>query len=345
MKYYPEISDNAISVYSWNFGNQSVYYDNYNTDKWNLDKYSSYGIERSEKIIQTKYVLYPAITDTQAYIKYHLNFSNIINKSIITVNGNKRHAEHSLSVWASADNNTYAKIIEFDKPLDTTKQADITNYIKDNQTWIEFRFFRSSKGENMPRILDFSITAIPNDNETVDITPFRKEEQNTSSRDVSLYNPTNLIKEPSFEHYKDSDKPPIAWSFTSDNNAQASLDTSASDGNYSFRTSVRNVTSGNADLSQLFAINGSRYLFNVSYKQTGSGNTSVLLQWMDAQGKQTGNEQLDLYSNTSWNIFSFEKYIPSNTTQGTVILRYQTRKGDSGTVWFDDVRLYSAGED
>lgn len=331
-----------IDIYSWGIVTSREYSDNFDTDNWIADKYSSYGIERSKGIIHTKYVLYPNITDENTNVKYRFNFSGNIQNAEIKVTGNRRDRKHNLTIWTSKDNIIYSNIIEFDQTADDIKKADLTNYIKNNQTWIEFRFFRSSKRENMPRILDFSITAVPKDNETVEITPFRKERQNVSSVKVSRYNPTNLIKEPSFEHYKNSDKTPISWSFASDNGAQAGIDTIASAGNYSFRTSVRNATSGNADLSQLFAINGSKYLFNVSYKQTGEGNTSALIQWMDAQGKEIGNEKLYLYPNTSWNIFSFEKYIPQNTTQGKVILRYQTWKGDSGTVWFDDVQLYSA---
>jgi hypothetical protein len=334
-----------IDVYSWGIVTRQDYSDNFDTDKWNDDKYFSYGIDRSKGIIHTKYVLYPIIKDEETKVKYSFNFSGDLQVVMIDVNGTRRDTEHSLSIWASPDDKIYTKIIEFDKPMDIIKEADIINYIKDNQTWIEFRFFRSSKGDNTPRILDFSISADSKDNETVEITPFRKEGQAVSVVNDSRYSPTNLIKEPSFEHYKDSDKPPIAWSFTSNNGAQASIDTSASNGNYSFQISARNSTSGNADLSQLIMINEGKYLFNLSYKQVGNGNTSALLQWMDAQGKETGNERLGLYPNMSWTIFSFEKYIQANTTQGKVILRYQTQKGDSGTVWFDDVRLYSAGED
>lgn len=243
---------------------------------------------------------------------------------------------HNITVWASQDNTSYSKIIEFDNVSETTKQANITDYIKNSHVWIEFRFFGSSSGTSVPRIFDFSINTGLNNNNTIKAIPYKK---------ALYYNLPNLLIEPSFENYNNADKLPIAWSFTSDNSAQASIDASEFDGNYSFSTIVRNATPGYADLSQLFAINGSRYLFNISYKQTGEGNTSMLLQWMNSMGTETGKDQFNLNRSTSWNIFSYENYIPPNTTQGKVILRYQTQKGDSGTVWFDDVQLYSARED
>ncbi len=141
-------------------GRYAVYSDNFDTDKWNSDKYSSYGIDRSTGIIHTKYVLYPAILDEEAGVKYNFNFSGAVQEAAINVTGNRRDTEHSLSVWASKDNKIYTKIIDFDKTADDTKKVYINDYIENNQTWIEFRFYRSSTGDNTPRILDFALKAL-----------------------------------------------------------------------------------------------------------------------------------------------------------------------------------------
>jgi|GEM_PF-3961091 len=145
------------SVYS---GNYALYSDNFDTDKWNSDKYSSRGIDRSKGVIHTKYVLYPTILNEVTSVKYNFDFSNAIQKAVIKVTGNRRDTEHNLSVWASQDNVLYTKIIDFDKTADDTKKFNIDDYIKNNQTWIEFRFYRSSTGDNTPRILDFSLDAL-----------------------------------------------------------------------------------------------------------------------------------------------------------------------------------------
>lgn len=145
------------TVYSGEF---AVYSDNFDTDTWNLDKYSSYGIDRSKGIIQTKYVLYPIILNEETSVRYNFNFSSAVQKAAIKVTGNRRDTEHSLSVWTSKDNKVYTKIIDFDKLADDTKKVYINDYIENNQTWIEFRFYRSSMGDNTPRMLEFSLEAL-----------------------------------------------------------------------------------------------------------------------------------------------------------------------------------------
>lgn len=303
-----------------------------NNHRWKEDAYSIHGIAWSDKVDNDGGVLYPEYKDEITKIKYKFKIDSKKNdyKVKLKVTGTMRDLKHNISVMASIDNIVYYKVIEFNSTSRQSSEADITNYVYNNTVWIEFRLYGNSEGDNVPRINDFYIESLDKNNS---IYPLHANSMTF-----------NVIKEHSFENYQ-NDNSPISWSFTSDNGAQAGIDTSASSGNNSFRTTVRNATSGNADLSQLFAINGSRYLFNLSYKQTGSGNASALLQWMDAQGKEIRKDQLDLYPSMSWNIFSFEKYILTNTTQGKVTLRYQTQKGDSGIVWFDDVQLYSARED
>jgi hypothetical protein len=158
----------------------AVYSDNFDTDKWNSDKYSSYGIDRSKGIIQTKYVLYPTILNEEASVKYNFNFSSAVQKAAFEVTGNRRDTEHNLSVWASKDNKVYTKIIDFDKTADDTKKVYINDYIENNQTWIEFRFYRSSMGDNTPRILDFSLEALY---ETVPSLNVYSIAQNTAYQD------------------------------------------------------------------------------------------------------------------------------------------------------------------
>jgi len=339
------LDDQIVYIYTWGIVPKPTilaYSDDFDTDKWSSDTESSNGIDRSKGIIHTKYILYPIVMDSQSYVKYHLNFSNTPNRSTIIATGNRRHIEHNLSVWASADNKTYTKIIDFEEPKDTIKQADITSYIKDNQTWIEFRFFRSSKGDNMPRILDFSITADSKNNQTIEITPFGKDKDKLPGT-ILNYNPTNLLSEPSFEHYKDSTNPPIVWSFTSSNSGIPYIDNTGFDGNYSYRVSVQNTREGVADMSQLFDINENEYYrLNATHKQSGSGNATILVQWFGGDWKLIREDKLDLEAANQWNTSSIEKISPLNTKHGKVILRYQTKAGDSGMVWFDDIKLQTA---
>lgn len=146
------------------FSNKYVKYsDNFEINRWSSDSYSSYGIERSKEIIHTKYVLYPTVVDEQASVKYNIDFINAIEKATITVTGTRRDTEHYLSVWVGDNDTAYTRIIEFENTVKTTKQTDITSYPKDNKTWIEFRFLKSSLGDNFPRVLDFSIEAIYED--------------------------------------------------------------------------------------------------------------------------------------------------------------------------------------
>jgi len=336
------LDDQVVYIYSWGILPKpitSVYSDDFDTDKWNTDKISSDGIDRSKGIIHTKYVLYPAVMDSQTYVRYHLNFSNAPNKSIITVTGNRRDTEHNLTIWASQNNNTYTKIIEFEMPTRITKQADITSYIKDNQIWIEFRFFRSSEGENTPRILEFSITAVPKNNQSIEITPFGKDECKSSGT-ILRYDPSNLLSESSFEHYKDTDKTPIVWSFTSSNSGTASIDDTGFDGNYSYRVSVQNAREGFADMSQVFDLSENGYYrLNVTHRQSGSGNATVVVQWFGEDWKLIREDKLNLTATNIWDTSSIEKITPPNAMHGKVILRYKTKTGDSGMVWFDDITL------
>ncbi|MDK2940036.1 MAG: hypothetical protein PWQ51_2201, partial [Methanolobus sp.] len=93
---------------------------------------------------------------SKTYVRYSFNLSDK-DSALLTITGTRRDADHNLTIWASQDNISYAKIIEFENTARTTKQVDISNFIGNNLTWFEFRFFRNSSGDNTPRILDFSI--------------------------------------------------------------------------------------------------------------------------------------------------------------------------------------------
>lgn len=136
-----------------------VYSDNFDTDNWKNDSYSFYGIARGTTFGKgNETAIYPAVKDELTYIRFRFNFIASTDSVTLRLAGNKKELMHNLSVWASQDNITYTKIIDFNELGDFNKQANITSYLKDNQTWIEFRFFRSSGGINMPRIYDFSIS-------------------------------------------------------------------------------------------------------------------------------------------------------------------------------------------
>lgn len=147
------------------FSNKYVEYsDDFETDKWGSDSYSSSNISRSVNgVVSGESVIYPTVVDEQAYMKYNIDFISAIEKATITVTGTRRDTEHDLTVWVGNNDAGYTRIIEFENTARTTKQADITSYLKDNQTWIEFRFLKNSLGDNSPRILDFSIEAIYED--------------------------------------------------------------------------------------------------------------------------------------------------------------------------------------
>jgi hypothetical protein len=188
--------------------------------------------------------------------------------------------------------------------------------------------------------------ANPKDNETIQITPYKKMEQNISSKKVMHYNRTNILIEPSFEHYTNSNNPPIAWVFTSSNGGISQINDTGFDGNYSYRVNVRNATSGSADLSQTININNLIYYkFVVAYKQSGNGTAIAMIQWFDESWKKIGEDKLDLTANSTWNSTSIERRVPANTKYGKLILQYLTNNSDTGTVWFDDIQLYTAQED
>jgi len=152
----------SISPSTTVFSNKYIKYsDDFDTDKWTRDSYSSSYISRSVNgVVSGESVLYPTVADEQAFVKYNFDFINTIEKATLTVTGTRRDTEHYLTVWVGNNDTGYTRIIEFDNTVRTTKQADITSYLQDNQTWIEFRFLKSSLGDNSPRILDFSIEAI-----------------------------------------------------------------------------------------------------------------------------------------------------------------------------------------
>ncbi len=134
------------------------YYENFDTDKWRKESYSVYGVDRSvNTVMANETVLYPTLKDQTTHVRYGFNFSEVTESTLLTVKGTRREPVHEFSVWSSPDNSTYTKIMEFEITDVETKQADITNYIKNNRTWIEFRFNRSSQESNIPRILDFSL--------------------------------------------------------------------------------------------------------------------------------------------------------------------------------------------
>ncbi len=165
----PSTLDNQIvDVYCW--GIMGTYSDDFSTTKWNEDKYSSDGIDRSFKITNTQYVLYPTVADKHSGVKYHFNFTGTQNPTTITVTGNGRDEKNSLSVWVSPDNINYTKVIEFG-PTQETKQANLDDYIENNQLWIDFRFYLSSGGQNVPRILNFKIQSPPT-GRNANITPY-----------------------------------------------------------------------------------------------------------------------------------------------------------------------------
>ncbi|MFC1913754.1 ArnT family glycosyltransferase [Chloroflexota bacterium] len=161
LSFYEEVTspgdDQIVYVYSW--GIDTSYSEDFSTDKWDKDKYYSYGIDRSLEIIHTAYVLYPTVYDEETYVKYHFEFSGTQNPTTITATGRRRDAEHSLSIWVSPDNVDYHKVIELDTSK-VVKQADLSDYIQDNQIWVQFSFYRSSSGENTPRLIDFKIQSI-----------------------------------------------------------------------------------------------------------------------------------------------------------------------------------------
>jgi hypothetical protein len=137
-------------------GNTS-YTDDFDTDKWTADKQSEYGVSRSVNgVVANETVLYPTIADNKTYVRYSFNLSDK-DSALLTITGTRRDADHNLTIWASQDNISYTKIMEFENTARTTKQVDISNFIGNNLTWLEFRFFKNSSGDNTPRILDFSI--------------------------------------------------------------------------------------------------------------------------------------------------------------------------------------------
>lgn len=152
----------SISPSKTIFSNKFIKYsDDFETDKWTIDSHSSSNVARSVNgVVSGESVIHPTIVDEQASVKYNIDFIDAIEKATISVTGTRRDTEHTLEVWVGNNDTAYSKVIEFENPSRTTEQADITSYLQDNQTWIEFRFLKSSFGDNSPRILDFSIEAI-----------------------------------------------------------------------------------------------------------------------------------------------------------------------------------------
>ncbi len=347
--YYIEKTIDNVKIYRrFNNISQQVYFSNFDSDIWKNDSYSFYGITRGTGFGGgDDTVLYPERTDELTYIRYRFNLSDSADSIMLSLTARLRDTRHNITVWVSPNNDTYTKIIEFTEVEKTSKQADITNYVSKNQTWVEIRFYRSGgKDASIPRILNFSIAAVKANNGIVQITPFKNEEHAILSKNVLNYNLTNLLAESSFEHYKNSDKPPIAWVFTSTNGGIAQIDDIGFDGNYSYRVNIKNATNGTSDMSQMIDINGSIYYrFSIAYKWSGSGNASVLMQWFDKDLEKINEDRVNLTLNSTWSIVSFERMIPINTKHGEIILRYITNKGDTGTVWFDNVKLLLASED
>ena len=144
--------------------------DDFDTDKWTADKQSSYGVNRSVNgVVANETVLYPTRRDNETYVRYSFNLSGK-ESALLTITGTRRDTEHNLTIWASQDNISYTRIIEFENTARTTKQVDISNFIKNNLTWIEFRFFRNSSGDNTPRILDFSINTTTHEWRPLNVT-------------------------------------------------------------------------------------------------------------------------------------------------------------------------------
>lgn len=156
----------SISPSKTIFSNKFIKYsDDFETDKWTIDSHSSSNVARSVNgVVSGESVIHPTIVDEQASVKYNIDFIDAIEKATISVTGTRRDTEHTLEVWVGNNDTAYSKVIEFENPSRTTIEADITKYLQNNQTWIEFRFFKSSFGDNSPRVLDFSIEAMYEDN-------------------------------------------------------------------------------------------------------------------------------------------------------------------------------------
>ena len=333
VKIYKRISINNNSTHH-------EYFDSFDSNKWKTDSYSSYGIGWRADWSN----IHPVLLDQQTYIKYHFNFSGQYDNVALELTGNRRNLRNNLTVYISPDNLSYTKLIEFDSVGDSIKTANIASFIKNNQTWIEFRFYQSSKSDGIPRILDFSITAIPKNNETPLV--MLSDKQTVLSKKNIKYNTANLLIESSFEHYKNSNNPPIAWAFTSNNGGVSQIDTNSFDGNYSYRVNIKNATNGIADMSQTIKINGSTYYrFSIAYNHSGSGNALAFIQWFDENMNKIGEDKLNLTALNSWDNAYIEQVTTPNTKYGKIILRYMTTKGDVGTVWFDDVKFVTASND
>ncbi len=310
------------------------YYDDFSDIyKWKKNAYNIYGIIWSNKVDLDGGALYPEYKNKITKLKYKFIIDS--KKSdypvMLKVIGTRRDMRHNISVLVSADDAKY-KIYEFNSTIRDSLEEDITNYTNNKTVWIEFRLYRSSEGENVPRINEFYIGSSEKD---VYIYP-------VSENNIS----PNLVKEYSFESYEHTDSTPIVWSFAAKNGAYPSIDASGSDGNYSFKCEVKDSTGGDAELSQLINLsnfiskNNSEYVFEVSYKQSGSGNSNVTLQWLNENGTEEKTDLFYLNYSSVWKEFSERGAVPSNVTQLKIFLRHKLEKGDKGVVWFDGVKLF-----
>ena len=337
--YFTETVIDNVHIYRFVKKNKNgTYSENFETERWKKESSSFYGLKRSSAFggDGNRSALHPISTDEVSFVRYIFNFSTQIDSAILEVAGNKRENMHSCTVWISRDNLTYEKIIEFNEVVDTIKIFELSNYTTENQIWLEFRLFKNSTGKNTPRMYNFAITTNSINNTAIDIKPY-----NSDFNEQIHYNTENLIQEPSFEHYKDSDNPPIAWSFISNNGVVAHIDDTGFDGNYSYRVSVQNAREGGADMSQIFDLDGNTsYRLNATHKQSGNGNAAILIQWFNYDWKLVGVDKLDLAAKEQWDTSSIEKIIPTDTMHGKVILQYQTTAGDSGIAWFDNINIH-----
>jgi hypothetical protein len=334
--YIVETKIDNVNIYRF-LNNSTIYFDSFETEKWKEDSHSFYGIERGTNFGSKANInaLYPIVTDEITFVKYVFNTTTQMDFTIIEVTGNKRENMHSCTVWISQDGLTYEKIIEFDEVSDTTRKFKLPNYGKNDQIWLEFRMLKHSTEKNTPRIYNFTINANLKNNKSVEIKPYKNG--------TIYYNPTNLLLESSFERYKGSTNPPIAWSFTSTNRGTAGIDNTGFDGNYSYHVDVQNAREGIADMSQTFDLNENEYYrLNATHKQSGSGNAILLVQWFDENWEPIKQDRLNLPTTDKWMTNSIEEITPPNTKHGKVILRYETKSGDSGIVWFDDIKLQVA---
>ncbi len=140
--------------------NRTIYSDNFDAVNWKNDSLTYSCIDNSTKVDKNDSVLYPISNDRICSIKYNFKNLNNFETLFLEIDGTRRDWLHNITVWISEDNQTYQKVIESNDINRKIVQADITKNIQNNQIWVDFRLYKSSKGNNTPRITNFSIKGI-----------------------------------------------------------------------------------------------------------------------------------------------------------------------------------------